>query len=69
MNNSLIIGKRIPIGAAVGGCVTFCGEIFNILYPDLALSVSAVGGLSVALVALTQIFVVNKYGVSQPPKN
>ena len=65
----MVFGKRMPVGAAVGGCVTFCGEIFNMLYPDLALSVSAVGGLSVALVAAAQIFVVNRYGISQPPKN
>lgn len=62
--NSVVIGKRIPIGAAVGGLVTFCGEIFNTLYPEAALSVSAVGGLSVALVALAQIITVNTFGVT-----
>ena len=66
MNDKFVIGKRIPVGAAVGGCVTFCGEIFNMLYPAHPLSVSAVGGLSVALVALAQIIVVNRYGVSLP---
>lgn len=65
MGNNIVIGKRIPIGAAVGGCIAFCGEIFNTLYPDIAISASALTGLSTALVALTQIIVVNKYGITQ----
>ena len=64
--DTVVIGKRIPVGAAVGGLVTFSGEIWNTLYPEAALSVSAVGGLSVALVALAQIVVVSRYGVTQP---
>jgi len=63
--NNITIGKRIPIGAAVGGLVTFAGEIWNVTHPDAMLSVAAVGGLSMALVAITQIIVVNRYGVTQ----
>ena len=62
--NEIVVGKRIPIGAAVGGLVTFGGEIYNMLNPDAPLSVAAVGGLSTALVAMTQIAVVNIFGVT-----
>jgi hypothetical protein len=65
--NNIVIGKRIPIGAAVGGCIAFCGEIFNNLYPDLAIGPSALTGLSTALVAFVQILVVNQYGVTSKP--
>ena len=66
MSNSIVIGKRIPIGAAVSGLVTFGGEVYNMLNPDTPLSVAAVGGLSTALVVATQIAVVNIWGVSVP---
>ena len=63
--NDVVIGKRVPIGAAVGGLVTFCGELWNLTHPDAVLSVAAVGGLSVALVALTQVIVANTLGVTK----
>ena len=63
--DSLVIGKRIPVGAAVGGIVTFAGEVYNMLNPEAPLSVAAVGGLSTALVAVAQVLVVNTFGVTQ----
>lgn len=66
--NNIVIGKRIPIGMAVGGLVTFAGEMWNIANPDAQLSVAAVGGLSTALVAAVQVYVVNAHGVTQSPK-
>ena len=64
MTNSLVIGKRIPIGAAVGGLVAFGGEIYNMANPDSPLSVAAVVGLSTFLVAAVQVAVVNIWGVT-----
>ena len=62
--NNITIGKRIPIGAAVGGLCTFSFTIWNMLYPDLQFSVSAVGGISAALTAIVQVLVVNTLGVT-----
>ena len=66
---NIVVGRRIPIGAAIGGAITFGAEIWNTLNPEAQLSVAAVGGLSTALVAVAQLVVVNRYGVTQPPKN
>lgn len=66
MNNSIVVGKRIPIGAAVGGIIAFSGDMFNTIYPEYAIGPGALTGLSTALVALTQIIIVNRYGVTQP---
>jgi hypothetical protein len=48
----------------VGGLVTFSGELWNMLHPEAQLSIAAVGGISVALVAIAQIIVVNHFGVT-----
>lgn len=63
-SSAFVIGERIPVGAAVGGLVTFFGEVWNMTHPEAALSVAAVGGISVALVALAQVLVVNFRGVT-----
>jgi hypothetical protein len=62
--NKIVVGQRIPVGAAVGGLVTFSGELWNMLHPEAQLSIAAVGGISVTLVAIAQIIVVNKFGVT-----
>ena len=64
MNKSIIIGKRIPIGAAITGIITFAGDLWNTIHPDMALSVAAWGGLAAAITALAQIVVVNTLGVT-----
>jgi uncharacterized MnhB-related membrane protein len=61
---NIIIGKRIPIGAAVNGAIIFLAHLYNLHNPDQALSVAAVGGLSTAVVAATQVLVVNVFGVT-----
>ena len=63
--NGIVIGKRIPIGAAAGALITTLGGIFNRLNPDLALTAVELSGVSTAIVALIQIYVVNKYGVTK----
>jgi len=67
--NNITIGKRIPVGAAVGGLCTFSFTIWNMLNPDLQFSVSAVGGFSVALTAIVQVLVVNTMGVTHARPN
>ncbi len=65
--DSIVIGKRIPVGAAIGGLTTFAGSVWNTLNPDFQFSVAEVGGLSIALTALAQVVVVNKFGVTSKP--
>jgi len=62
--NGIIVGKRIPIGAAIGGLITFGAYVWNLLNPDAQLSVAAVGGLSTTLTAVVQVLVVNYLGVT-----
>jgi hypothetical protein len=61
---AIVIGKRIPVGAAVGGLVTFSVHMWNLTHPDVQISVAAAGGLSMALVALVQVIVVNVWGIT-----
>ena len=63
--DNVVIGKRIPIGAAVSGAITFGAHVWNITNPDAQLSLAAVGGLATTATALTQILVVNALGVTQ----
>lgn len=62
--NNIVIGKRIPIGAAITGIITFLGDLWNATNPDAALSVAAWGGLAAAITAIAQIVVVNTWGVT-----
>ena len=64
MDNPIIIGKRIPIGAAISGLITFGAHVWNLTHPDAQLSVAAVGGLAITLTALAQVLVVNYFGVT-----
>jgi hypothetical protein len=64
LSNQIIVGKRVPIGAAVNGLVLFSGEIWNITHPEVQLSMAVVGGLAVTLTMLVQILVVNLMGVT-----
>ena len=61
---NIIVGKRIPIGAAVGGLCTFLFSIWNMLNPEYAFSVAQVGGFSISLTAIVQVIVANKTGVT-----
>ena len=67
--NGLVIGKRIPIGAAVTGLTTFGAFIWNSTHPEMQLSIGEVGGLAIALAAIAQVFVVNYFGITQPSQN
>jgi hypothetical protein len=64
--NSFVIGKRITVGAAVGALITTAAGILNRVYPEVGLTAAEVAGIQTAVVALVQIWVVNKYGVTQP---
>jgi len=64
MVNNIIVGKRIPVGAAVGGLCTFLFSIWNMVNPEYAFSVAQVGAFSTALIAVVQMVVVNLSGVT-----
>ncbi len=66
--NGIIVGKRVPIGAAVNGTVLFGAEIYNITHPELQISMAIAAGLAVTLTALIQILVVNYFGVTNAPE-
>jgi hypothetical protein len=66
--NGIVIGKRIPIGAAVSGIITFSGHMWNLTHPDAQLSVAEIATLAVPLTAIAQVIVVNTYGVTQADK-
>ena len=62
---NIVIGKRIPIGAAVNGLVLFGAEIYNMDQPpELQISLAIAGGLAVTLTAIVQLIVVNYFGVT-----
>lgn len=60
-SNSLVIGKRITVGGAINGTATAIAAFF----PDKAV---AIMGLAIPITAAAQVYVVNKYGVTQPDK-
>ena len=62
--NGVVIGKRVPIGAAVGGLLTFGFAIWNMTHPEMQFSVLEVGALATTLTALVQVFVANCFGVT-----
>ena len=62
--DNVIIGKRITFGAAIGGLVAFAAYVWNLKNPDAQLSVPAVQGLTTALIAIGQVIIVNKLGVT-----
>ena len=62
--NSIVIGKRIPIGMAVGGVITILAWFWNATHPEAPLPAEVVMAGNTVAVALVQIFVVNKYGVT-----
>jgi len=65
----MVLGKRIPVGVACTGAITFAGDIWNVTHPEMALSVAAWGGLAACLTACLQVAVVNIGGVTNADKN
>lgn len=58
--NGWIIGKRIPIGVAIGGIATALAVFFPVY-------AAAFTGLATTITAILQVVVVNKYGITQKP--
>jgi hypothetical protein len=63
--SNIVVGKRIPIGAAVAGAITFGFAIWNKTHPEMQFSVAEVGAFSTVVVASVQIFVVNYFGATE----
>ena len=55
---SVIIGKRITVGAAIMGV----SEAVQTFFPEYA---AAIGQLTVPLIFVVQLILVNKFGVTQ----
>ena len=55
---SIVIGKRVGLGAAVMGV----SEAIQTFYPEHA---AAIGQLTVPVIFILQVFVANRYGVTQ----
>jgi len=64
MGENIVVGKRIPIGAIVGGLVGFAISVWNSRHPDAAISATDAVGLSTAAIGITQLVVVNFFGVT-----
>ena len=62
--NQIIIGKRVPVGAAVSSLVTFGFSIWNMTHPELQFSVGEVAAFAIPLTFLVQVLVVNCWGVT-----
>ena len=62
--DNIVIGKRIPIGAAVSGLITFSAHVWNLTHPDTQLSVLAVGSVATPITFAIQVLVVNYFGVT-----
>lgn len=58
--NGIVIGKRIPVGLAIGGIAT----ALAVFFPMYA---AAFTGLATTLTAVLQVIIVNKYGVTEKP--
>jgi hypothetical protein len=63
--NGIIIGKRVPVGAAINGLINFSAYVWNVVHPEAQLDILAVATVSVPLTAVAQILVVNYCGVTQ----
>lgn len=61
---NIIIGKRIPIGAAVGGVITLLAYAWNLTHPDAPLPSDVVLAVNTVVVAIVQTVVVNTMGVT-----
>lgn len=64
MNDQIIIGKRIPIGAIVGALITAAAITWDATHPESPVPAGLVSALSTVLVGITQIIVVNFFGVT-----
>jgi hypothetical protein len=62
--NNIIVGKRVPIGAAVNGLVLFSAEVWNTVHGEVQISLAVAGGMAVTLTMIAQIIVVNCLGVT-----
>ena len=63
--NQIVIGKRIPIGQVVGGIVGFGVWLWNTTHAVQIPAEQAIA-LSTIAIGVTQIIVVNYFGVTSP---
>lgn len=64
MGNGIIIGKRITVGAIIGGVVSTLAWFYNVNHPGEEIPAHVVAQIQTVLVGLSQLLVVNKFGVT-----
>ena len=62
--NSIVIGKRIPLGMVVGGVITILVHLWNLTHPEAIVTTEIAMAANTVAVGIAQIFVVNKFGVT-----
>jgi len=55
---TVVIGKRVTLGAAIGGL----SEALQSFFPEYA---PAIGSLTVPTIFIVQLIVANRYGITQ----
>ena len=62
--NKIIVGKRIPVGAIIGGLMGFGFSMWNARNPESQVSAADAVGLTTAAIGVAQMLVVNYFGVT-----
>lgn len=64
--DQIVVGKRIPIGAIVGGIMSAAFFFWNAANPETPISAEAATGLTTAAIGIVQLITVNALGVTNP---
>lgn len=63
--NNIVIGKRIPAGQIIGGIVAIFAYFYNAAHPEAPLSADVVVSITTVAIGVTQLIIVNRFGVTQ----
>ena len=61
----IIVGQRVTFGAIIGGIVATAAFVYDSMHPETPLPAPVVVAVTVSLTGLVQIWIVNKFGVTQ----
>ena len=65
MGQDIVIGKRVAFGAIVGGAVSFGVWLWNATHPETQIPAEQAVGLTTVFTGVGQVFLSNRYGVTQ----
>lgn len=66
MLENIVIGKRVTVGQIVMGVMTIIAFAWDALVPDNKVPAGQIMVVSQAITGVVQIWVANKFGVTQP---